>query len=421
MAYSKESRRLTADIIAAIQTPGLHHDGDGLYLQTTAQPNGLAHSWVFRFRLAGLSRNMGLGAYPAVTIANARKLAGDARVLIQQGLDPVWEREANRMTAAARAEKEAKDQIETFGHVAEEWFATQEPKWGDKHRGTVTSQVRRFCASIWNKPIRHLHEADIRVVLEPVSKATSVTFSRLRDNIESVFALAIATKRHDGPNPARWKENLDAVFVARSSLDAENFIPMPYDEVPAFAAALRAKAGAAARALEFGLLTVIRTGKVRMARFDEITKRETWKPPHTGKHKRSLKWPFEVPLTPRMLKIIAEMRKASEGDYIFAGCTGVNPIGDKEMRKVMNKLAPAYDVHALRSSFRDWLGEETEYPSDLAEFAMQHTVGNAVENTYRHGTGFKKRRNLMNDWSAFVCTPPPVAGGKVVPISKRSA
>jgi integrase len=243
----------------------------------------------------------------------------------------------------------------------------------------------------------------------------------LRDNIESVFALAIATSRHDGPNPARWKENLDAVFVVPSSLDTENFEPMPYDQVPAFAAALRAVCGTAARALEFGLLTVIRTGKVRMARFDEIDpKRGMWKPPHTGKHKRSLKWPFEVPLTPRMLKIVAEMRKTSESDYIFAGRTGVNPIGEKEMRKVMNKLAPAYDVHALRSSFRDWLGEETEYPSDLAEFAMQHAVGNAVENTYRHGTGFKKRRKLMVDWSTFVCTP-PATGENVVPINKRSA
>jgi integrase len=420
VAYSKESRRLTADIIAAIQTPGLHHDGDGLYLQTTAQPNGFAHSWVFRFRLAGINRNMGLGSYPAISIANARKLAGDARTKIQQGIDPVWEREANRMTAAARAEKEAKDRIETFGHVAEEWFDTQEPKWADKHRGTVTSQVRRFCAPIWNKPIRHLHEADVKAVLDPVWKTTPVTGSRLRHNIESVFALAIATSRHAGPNPARWEENFDAVFVAPSSLDIENFNPMPYDEVPAFAAKLRAVCGPAARALEFMLLTVIRPGKVRMARLNEIDlKRGTWKPPHTGKHKRSLEYPFEVPLSPRALKIVAEMRKTSDGEYIFAGRTGTNPIGEKEMLKVLRRLAPDYDVHGLRSSMRDWLGEETTYERELAEYALQHTVGNAVENVYRHGTGFKKRRDMMNDWSTFVGTPPTTDDEKVVPL--RSA
>jgi integrase len=157
-----------------------------------------------------------------------------------------------------------------------------------------------------------------------------------------------------------------------------------------------------------------------MARLNEIDlKRGTWKPPHTGKHKRSLEYPFEVPLSPRALKIVAEMRKTSDGEYIFAGRTGTNPIGEKEMLKVLRRLAPDYDVHGLRSSMRDWLGEETTYERELAEYALQHTVGNAVENVYRHGTGFKKRRDMMNDWSTFVGTPPTTDDEKVVPL--RSA
>lgn len=418
MTYSKESRRLTAEIIATIDKPCWRHDGDGLYLQITMQAKGLAHSWVYRYRFAGQNRRMGLGAYPAVSISNARKLMGEARADIQRGADPVWLREASRMAAAARAEKEATDRIETFGHVADEWLASQEVKWSEKQCEDVSSRVRRFCEPIWNKPIRHLREADVRVLLEPVWRAKRVMASRLRRNIEGVFALAIATKRHPRPNPARWEENLKHVFVAPSSLDEEPFEPVPIEQIPAFAAALRAVPGAAARALEFSLLTAIRSGKARMARLDEIDpKRGTWRPPHTGKHRRSLRWQFEVPLSPRALRIVEEAGK--DGDYVFAGRFSGRPIGENEMRKVMAKLAPAHDVHGLRSSFRDWVGEETTYERELAEYAMQHVVGNAVENTYRHGTGFKKRRALMADWSTYVCTP-PAAGGNVVPIGRRA-
>jgi integrase len=417
--YSKKARRLTTRDIEALKEPGLTHDGCGLYLQTTAQPNGLARSWVFRFRLAGIDRNMGLGGYPAIGIADARKLSAEARIKIQQGIDPVWDREANRIAAAARAEREAKEKIETFGHLADEWIRIQESKWSDAHRRQVDSQMQRFCAPIWNKPIRHLHEADVRAVLDPVWKEKSETASRLRQNIEGTFALAIATKRYDGPNPARWEENLAAVFVAPSKLNVEHFKAVPFEEIPKFAAKLRATKGAAARALEFALLTAIRRGKVRDARFDELTDKGTWKPPHTGKHKRSMEHPFEVPLPLRALEIVKEMKRCADGDYIFGGRSD-GRIGPNEIGKLMKRLAPGYDVHGLRSSFRDWIGEETDYPRELGEYAMQHTVGSAVENTYRHGNGFKKRRQLMNDWSAFVCTPPATADGKVMPFSRKT-
>src|SRR5258708_2556986 len=134
MTYNKQSRRLTAETIAAIDKPGWYHDGDGVYLQITQQPGGLAHSWVYRYRFTGQNRRMGLGAYPAISISAARKLMGEARADIQRGADPVWLREASRMAAAARVEKEATDKIETFGHVADEWLVSQEPKWSEKQR-----------------------------------------------------------------------------------------------------------------------------------------------------------------------------------------------------------------------------------------------------------------------------------------------
>jgi integrase len=175
--------------------------------------------------------------------------------------------------------------------VSPEWLISQEPKWSDKQREDVGSRLRRFCAPIWNKPIRYLREADIRALLDPVWKVKRVMASRLRRNIEGVFALAIATQRHGGPNPARWKENLAHVFVAPSTLDEEPFDPVPFEQIPAFAAKLRAIPGSPARALEFLLLTAIRLDKVRTARRDQFDlKRGVWRPPHTGKHKRSLRW-----------------------------------------------------------------------------------------------------------------------------------
>jgi integrase len=356
---SKATRRLTA---AAIETlrPGRHHDGAGLYLQVTdlavrvvngeATPyqDGAVHrsrSWVLRYTLAGKSRHMGLGSFPGVGLAEARKAATEVRVRLQavNPVDPMIERKKNRKRLADEREQEAVAAERTFGRAAEEWMKLNEKKWTSSiYREQTRRIVTRACEPIWKKPVRDIVDDDAVDVLRPVWDATPVTARTLRMHMERILGWAAARKWRNpkDKNPARWKEHIDAHFHARSSREVKHHPALPYVQAPAFASALRARETITDRALEFLLLTCVRTGDVIGARWKDIDfSKRTWTIPET-----KTRTGFKVPLSTRAVQLLQQLHRVDGDDHLFPGRIPGRGLNESTMLHLMKRLAPGYVV-----------------------------------------------------------------------------
>jgi integrase len=207
----------------------------------------------------------------------------------------------------------------------------------------------------------------------------------------------------DGLNPARWRGHLDQVLPKRSKVaKVEHHAAMAFAKVPAFVKELRAAEGNAARALEFTILCASRTGETIGAVWSEIDLLEaTWTiPAKRMKAKRE----HRVPLSPRVIAILEGMKEQrGESDYVFPGMYVGEPLSNMAMAKVLDRMKRNnVTVHGFRSSFRDWAAERTNFPREVAEMALAHTIPSAVEASYRRGDLFEKRRRLMEAWAEYV-------------------
>jgi integrase len=247
--------------------------------------------------------------------------------------------------------------------------------------------------------------------LSPLWEARPETASRLRGRIESILDWAKARGYRTGENPARWKGHLDHLLPARSKvLKTDHYAAMPYKDLPGFLIELRKKSGIDARALEFTILTAARVSEVVGARWSEISG-DVWTIPAErtkgGKEHR-------VPLSRRAMELLD--RLPHNGDLIFPGPKFGRPLNINAPRKVLIGMGCNVTVHGFRSSFRDWAAEQTNFPSEVAEMALAHTVGNKVETAYRRGDLFDKRRRLMQHWATFCTTPKQEARSNVAPL-----
>jgi integrase len=255
--------------------------------------------------------------------------------------------------------------------------------------------------------------------LEPIWFSTPETASRVRGRIERVLAWSTAAGHRVGDNPARWGGHLKELLPAKTKVAAvEHHSAIPYREMPAFMAELRAKHGTSASALEFCILSVSRTSEVLGARWTEIDlNAKLWTVPATrmkaGKEHR-------IPLSDRALAILETL--PSEGEYVFPGARQGKPLAHTALLVLLQGMrGRGLTVHGLRSTFRDWAAEQTSYPHEMCEIALAHTVGNKVEAAYRRGDMMEKRRRLMADWERYCSGPQPeTASPKVRPIRKRA-
>jgi integrase len=260
-------------------------------------------------------------------------------------------------------------------------------------------------------PVAGIDEAHILKVLGPIWTTKPETAGRVRGRIESVLDWATARKYRTGDNPARWRGHLAELLPARAKVQpVTHHAALPYAQVQAFAAELRARDGIGARALEFLLLTATRTGEVTGARWDEIDLHEnTWTIPaarmKAGKEHRT-------PLSDRALEILRKLPRPAGHPYVFAGDRAGRPIGRMVMLRAMRNLRPGLTVHGLRSTFSDWAHERTGYDAHTIEISLAHAVGSAVEKAYRRGDMFEKRRRLMAEWSRY-CGQAPAKGAVV--------
>jgi integrase len=364
--------------------PGRHSDGGGLYLNVS--PSG-TRSWLFMWVRQGKRREMGLGAYPAVSLANARTEATKHRETVAAGSDPIAERN--------------KTAEPTFGECADLFLSSMEGSWRNaKHRAQWRMTLMEYCQPVRSKRVSLIATEDVLSVLNPIWQEKPETASRLRGRIERVLDFAKAKGWRTGENPALWRGHLKNVLPPRQRLSRGHHAAMPYRQLPAFIARLRASEAMAARALEFLILTAARSGEVYHAQWSEFDLEQgIWTIPadrmKAGREHR-------VPLSDQALSLIRTLGETPVLEYVFPGYRTNCPLSSAAMEMLLRRMkADEYTVHGFRSSFRDWAGDETHFAREIAEAALAHRVGDATEQAYRRADALAKRRELMQAWANY--------------------
>jgi integrase len=413
----RKADELGALQIAQIAGPGLHAVGGVAGLALQVEPSG-ARSWVLRARIAGKRRMMGLGGYPDVKLADARRLAREAREAIDRGQDPIEDRKAAKARLLAEAGR-----LLTFEAAAKDYIATHEASWKNQaHRQawrhtllTLACEGRDYGEAGQSVGIGKLAVGDITVehalaLLRPIWSTTTETGVRTRQRVEQVLnaAKAAGAIRTQGwSNPFAWKGHLDKLLPPPQKVaPLEHHPALPPQEAPSFMAALRQREGLSAKALELIILTGGRSGEIRGAVWDEFDLvAKVWTVPGA---RMKAGQEHVVPLSEAALKVLGAIPRIAGTHLLFPGATG-NQLSDVAVSKLCKSLCKELGggkcvPHGWRSTFRDWVGDFTHYPDKLAEFAVAHTVG-GTEGAYRRRRAIERRRPMMADWARFLAEP----------------
>jgi integrase len=393
--------RLTARTVATAKR-GKHSDGGNLYL--IVSDTG-AKKWVLRFTWRGTAKEMGLGSANDVPLADARERAADARRLLAKGLNPIDARKRD-------------GGIPAFGTLADDVCETLAAGFrNEKHKAQWRMTLETYAAPLRLKPVDTISTEDVLAVLKPVWTEKPETASRLRGRIEKVLDAAKAKGFRSGENPARWRGHLDHLLPKPLKLSRGHHAAMRYEELPAFMGELRERQATAARALEFCILTAARSGEGLGCRWSEIDlDKAVWTvPPNRMKAGRE----HRVPLSSRAVAILCELQPANAGAFVFPGQTRNKPLSNMAMDMMLRRMKrDAVTVHGFRSSFRDWAGNDTNFPREVIETALAHVIGDKAEQAYRRSDALEKRRKLMEAWASYCGAR---QGGSVLPLARRSA
>ncbi len=380
----RATKRLSSRTVASAK-PGKHADGNGLYL--IVAPTG-SRKWVFRYMRDGRAREMGLGGASGANLAQARTKALEAASKLAAGVDPLQDK--------ARASG-----VPTFKEFADEVRKSLETGFrNEKHRAQWKMTLETYAAPLHGLRVDAIETADVLACLTPIWTAKPETASRVRGRIEKVLDAAKARGFRTLENPARWRGHLDHLLPKPGKLTRGHHAALPYADVPAFIASLRERDGTAALALEFAILTAARSGEVIGARWLEIDlNARVWTIPGSrmkaGREHR-------VPLSARAVEIVTGLAKARTGDFVFPGSKPDKPLSVMALEMVLRRMGVDATVHGFRSSFRDWAGNETSFPREIAEQALAHVIGDKAEQAYRRGDALERRRELMSAWSRYV-------------------
>jgi integrase len=362
---------------------GIHSDGDGLFLRVRS---GGSRQWFFIFRRGDKRKEIGLGGWGQGTAPVSLTLAREKAEAIRQQL--------------ARGEDLAG--AKTFLDVMDDVLDVKQASFrSEKHKAQWRMTLDRYAKALHKKPIAEITRDDVVETLKPIWTKIPETADRTRQRIAAVIDHAKARGLFTGDNPADWRGGLKELLPARQKLTRGHHAAVGYKELPAVVVQLREAAGVSARAVEFTALTAARSGEVRGAVWAEVDLDEAlWTvPAERMKAARD----HEVPLSDRAVEILRAQKQRATGQLVFEGGREGVPISDTAMVKAL-RAAGAGDatLHGLRSSFRDWAGDETQYPRDVAEAALAHVVRDKTEAAYRRGTALAKRREMMTDWASYL-------------------
>ncbi len=391
--------KLSALRVAKETKPGLYGDGGGLYLRVSESG---AKSWTLRFMINRRPREMGLGATHAVSLADARQKAADARSLCARGIDPLTAKNA------LETERQLKEALKiTFKDCAEKYIAAHEKSWrNEKHRAQWNVTLATYAYPVIGPlPVAAVDTALITKIIEPLWSTKPETASRLRGRMEMVLNWAKARGFRDGENPARWRGHLDNLLPTKGKVRAiKHHAALPYEQISTFMRELQERDGVAAWALEFAILTAARTGEIIGARWNEIDlSAKVWTIPafrmKAGREHR-------VPLSARAIEILNGIGSGETDCFVFAGGKPNRPLSNMALLAVLRRMEREnLTVHGFRSTFRDWTAERTPFSNEVAEAALAHVIGSKTEAAYRRGDLFDKRRRLMAAWATFCATP----------------
>jgi integrase len=382
--------------IETFRTPStMHGDGAGLYFRVTATGT---RNWVLRYQLGGRRRDLGLGRYPTIGLADARERAHAARRLIADGIDPVDQRAgkaAERKTASAKAV--------TFEDAARAYIAAHRGAWSTKHATEWPATLERFAfPAIGALSVAAIDVGLVLRVIEPLWNTKTETASRVRGRIELVLDWARARGYRGGDNPARWRGHLDAILPAPSKVaKVTHYAAMPYAQLPTFLERLRTSDSIGAACTEFIVLMACRLGEAIGASWAEIDRdNRIWIiPAERMKGRRE----HRVPLSDQAMAVLDRMAAVRHSEHVFPSPAklgaALSSLG--VTRAAARAGAGDYTLHGFRSAFRDWCAEATNTPSEVAEMALAHAVGNKVEAAYRRGNLFEKRRELAAAWGRY--------------------
>lgn len=401
-------RKLTAMTVRKTTKLGMYGDGGNLWLQIK---NG-GKSWIFRYTVKGVQKEMGLGPVDVITLDNARVKSAELRLKLYQGLDPLIEKQL-----IAEQAKDERANAKTFDQCAHDYIEKERPTWRNaKHAKQWTSTLKTYASPVIGEMnIKDVGKSDILRILQPIWTVKTETASRLRQRIEAVIDFAIAMGFRTADNPAKLKGNLDKLLPKSSKVAKKKHFPaLPYSRVKEFMDHLSLRTGTSARALEFLILTAARSGEVRGLKWDEIDfEKQIWIIPESrmkaGKEHR-------VPLSTAAIDVLNSQQKITRSGLVFPSQSG-KELSDQALAKLIERINKgrsseglfvdpsegnrAITVHGFRSTFRDWAGSMTHHPREVIEHALAHQLKDKAEAAYQRGDLLQKRVLLMNDWSKF--------------------
>ena len=397
----------------------------GLMLQIT--PNN-GRSWLLRVQVGEKRREIGLGGYPDVTLAQARDRGREARDAIRRGIDPVETRKAAKaaLIAAQRRGLTFVQAMETY--LGGKLDGLSNPKHRAQWRSTLTTYA---LPELGGMLVAEIQVQDVLRVLTPIWTDKTETASRVRGRIESVLSWATVAGHRAGDNPARWAGNLKELLPAAGRVaKSDNQPALTIDDAPRWFADLRHREGNGARALEFAALVAARSGEVRGARWSEIDLgKAMWVVPAD---RMKMDREHRIALSPAAMALLQALPRPEGVDLVFPAASG-GELSDMTLSATMRRLQEAEVLrladldraqgrtppegprgyidrtskrpavpHGLRSTFRDWVAERTNYPGEMAEVALAHRINNTVEAAYRRGDMIEKRRAMMAAWAEFL-------------------
>lgn len=369
-------------------------DGEGLYLGISK--SGTA-SWLFRYMDHGKAKTVGLGSYPATSLQKAREKAQTMRAARTGGVDPVQAKKEG-----IREQKLQLAKAKTFETCALAFIEFSRPSWKSViHGNQWTNTLTQYAFPVIGKnSINDIHANEIVRILAPIWQTKKETATRLRGRIESILDWAEVQGWRTGSNPARLKGHMEYLLPKVRAGAQSHHASLPYEQLPAFIKALRQQSGMAQFALEFLILCASRTGEIVGAHWDEFDlDKGIWTIP-AARMKADLE--HRVPLCTRAVQILNTIRPFSGKNFVFI--TGKKDVAMSTMAMAMllrRMGIKNVTVHGMRSTFRNWAGEQTNYPFQVCEQALAHRLPDAVAAAYLRSDFFINRVNLMNDWSKF--------------------
>ena len=414
--------RLSATTVASARAPGYIADGGNLYLRValgTAKAGKkptVSRGWIFRYTLAGKTRDAGLGGYPTISLARARDQAERCRRLVAAGIDPIAARAEEQQAALAGSAKAI-----TFEQCAKAFIAGHEAGWRNgKHRQQWNNTLGTYAYPVFGAlAVQAVDTGLVMKVLEPIWAAKPETAGRVRGRIERVLDWAKVRGYREGENPARLRGHLDNLLPKKSKVHkVKHHAAVSYRDIGAFMAKLREETSISAHALALLILTATRTSEVLDAPWGEFDLEErVWTIPA---ERMKADKEHRVPLTKPAIALLREMDEIRTGDFVFPGAKQGRPLSNMALAMLMRRMGYGdFTPHGFRSSFRDWAAERTSYPREVAEMALAHKIPDAVEAAYRRGDLFEKRRKLMEAWATFCGRPPELT--EVVSLKRQTA